>query len=111
MLLNEIGTLVGIVLGVLGSVLGTTIGLYKYFTGRMDKIQKECSEKIARVYERFDEYKTNVESKFVHMDMCELKHENNNVNFIRLEQRVEEGFKRVDAKLDELQKLFINNHK
>jgi len=59
------------------------------------------------VYERFDQYKTNIENKFVYKDMCSILHQNNSTNFSKLENRMEEGFRQVDAKLTELQQMFV----
>jgi len=92
MSLAEIGILVSIVLG----VVGAAGAMYRYFNG-----------KIARVYERFDEYKQNVESKFVYREMCNVLHQNNSANFTKLETRMEDGFKSVYQKLDDLQKIFL----
>ena len=96
MSLTEIEALVGVILAILGSI----VGMYKYFNSR-----------ISRVYERFDVYKTLIESKFVYREMCAVLHENNSSNFSKLERRMELGFQSVDEKLNELQKIVLHEIK
>ncbi len=83
---------IGIILALLGIV------------GFIIKIDASYRQKIGRIYERFDEYKKFVNEQFVQRDMCKIIHDNGAANFIRLEARVEAGFKNLDEKITELLK-------
>jgi hypothetical protein len=61
----------------IGTNAGISIGIYKYFDGR-----------ISRVYERFDEHKKNVEESFVKKDLCKIMHDNSAANITGLENRL-----------------------
>jgi hypothetical protein len=93
MSITEIEALVAIVI----AVTAAGIGLYKYVNAR-----------VSRIYGRFDEYKERIEARFVYREMCQVLHQNNTDNFIKLEKRVDDGFKSVEQKIGDLQKLVLN---
>lgn len=99
-----IGTWVGIV----ASIVGTIIGLIKYFGTQLSKTRDESEARVSRVYERFDDYKKNIEEKFVYKDMCHNVHQNGSENFRRLEERVEKGFSELTANLNNLRDTIMN---
>ncbi len=101
------GQLIATWAGVGLTILGTIIGLIKYFGGEIESVRKEGDAKTARVYERFDEYKQNVESKFVFKDLCTMSHQNSSANIEKLEQRVDKGFTELNNKMDKFLNVLI----
>ncbi len=83
--------------GLAVSIITGIVGLYKYINAR-----------ISRVYERFDEYKKNMEEKFVVKDMCKVLHQNNTENFNKLEQRMEQGFKDTQEQIRDLSNKILD---
>lgn len=98
--------------------LGFVIGLFKYFTGKIDDLRKEAEKKIseaikqgdekrARLYERLDSIKQthkeeiekihhNFTDTYVNSKMCSLVH-NNTDNIIReMKIKIDEMDKKID---------------
>jgi len=90
----------GDVIGVGGLLLtniGVMIGMFRYFNSR-----------IARVFERFDEYKNDINSKFVVKDLCKVMHENNASNLGGLEARLNQRLESLEKKTDDNFKVVID---
>ena len=98
--------------------LGFVIGLFKYFTGKIDDLRKEEEKKIAeaikqgddkraRLYDRLDEIKKvhkeeiekihrNFADTYVNSKMCSLVH-NNTDNIIKeMKIKIDEMDKKID---------------
>lgn len=73
------------VIGLLLTNAGFLFGMWKYFDGR-----------ISRVYQRFDEHKESVESKFVRKDLCSMVHTNTADHLTQLESRIEKRFDKLE---------------
>jgi hypothetical protein len=53
----------------------------------LEKAQSEGNEKRARIYTRFDEYKTHLENNFVRRDMCGQMHISNKDELARIDKQ------------------------
>jgi hypothetical protein len=98
-----------LILGFIGAILGAM----RYLVGLIGKVADADEKRVSRVYERFDEYKKhiedNVDSKFVHRDLCNNMHTNNSQNLAEFKAYVMEAFKTLDIKIDKLVDKFIGN--
>jgi hypothetical protein len=85
------------VIGLLITNAGFLFGMWKYFDAR-----------LARVYERFDEHKDEVEGKYVRKDNCSLLHNNTASNLMSIEKRVDERFDKLERKVEESFNMILN---
>lgn len=104
------------IISLLAIMMGIILGAYGYATKAVSDMKKETEERIKRVYERFDEYKKNIEGRIertcVVKDMCVVMHNTNDVNIKRIEESMVHGFNTLSAKIDDVQKqviLAVNN--
>lgn len=96
-----IGEWIGLVT-LIATNAGISIGIYKHFDGRIEKSNANVDTKIARVFQRFDEYKTETENKYVKKDLCKVMHDNNSDNLSGLETRIEKRFDKLDEQVAKL---------
>ncbi len=86
-----------VIVGVMCALIAVILGAYKF-----------AADKAQRIYERFDDYKKNIEGRIertcVVKDMCALMHTTSNENIRRLEEQMKTGFDKIYLKIDELQK-------
>jgi len=108
----------GFILAVVSSLVGGTWilrGMFQNFSDQQDdKVQKAletADKKVARVYERLDEYKTFIEgkmdgqlekydSRYVCQTVCNILHAKTAEQVAELKQMMQEGFKRLEEKID-----------
>ena len=101
------------------AILGAVLGLYKYFVGKnealrelhqkdIDFLKKDYDDKIGIVFRRFDEYKKNIEDKFVYRQICEVMHTNTAESFDKLDKKVDTGFTEVKQSLALLTEKLLN---
>lgn len=67
------------------------------FNALLELREAENGKAIGRVYQRFDEYKGNIESRFVSKEMCNVLHASSSATMISLEKKIDELVKKVDA--------------
>jgi hypothetical protein len=79
---------------------GISIGVYKYFNGRVEKNSTDQDKKFNRVYERFDEHKKETGEKYVLKDMCGVMHKTNAENLVGLETRLNDRLDKADLKIE-----------
>ena len=69
----------------------------------MWKISSDANKKSEILFRRFDEFKKYVDEKlkadFVSKEMCHIMHQHSTNDFSRLEKKVDEGFRNIDAKM------------
>jgi len=74
--------------------------------GFMWKIDRDMNVKSETLFRRFDEYKKYIETKlrdeFVSKETCHIMHSHSTNDFIRLEKKVDDGFKNIDIKITSL---------
>ena len=90
-------------LGIASLVLanvGASVGIYKYFDKRLEKLNADQDAKIARVYERLDEVKKDSDARYIRKDLCIMQHTQNTDNVKGLETRIEKRFDTLEAKFE-----------
>ena len=74
--------------------------------GFMWKVSGDLNRKSDILFRRFDEFKKYIDDKlkedFVSKEMCHIMHDHSKDDFIRLESKVDNGFKDLDVKVTEL---------
>lgn len=75
-------------------------GIYKYFDGRLTKQNSEHDVKIARIYERLDEHKKNIDDKYVMRNICEVLHKSTVNNLEGVEKRLDERLSAFEMRLE-----------
>lgn len=74
---------------------------------RISLSEKEQDKKVARIYERFDEYKNFTEFQFVRKDMCGIMHNNTAGLVADITLRIDG----IDKKIDEIKDLIMSKLK
>lgn len=67
------------------------------FHALMELKEAEQGEKVNRVYKRFDEYKTSMESNFVRREMCSLMHSGTTEQLNALSKKLDVNGEKLDA--------------
>jgi hypothetical protein len=78
-------------LTIVGTNIATSVGIYKYFNGR-----------LARVYERLDEVKQGQENTYVRKDVCGVMHKETANNLIGSEVRLTARLDKLENKFDQI---------
>lgn len=98
--------------GFIVTLIVAILGLYKYFSSRIDEVRKEMDKKVCRVYERFDEYKIHtedmLEKKFVQKNLCDVMHENNADSLTGLESRINTALGEIKTELKSINEFLLN---
>ena len=94
-----IGEYLGIA-GLIAANVGANIGIYRYFQGRIDKLNSEQDAKTARVYERLDEVRKGIDSCFVQKETCNILHMQTANNLVGAESRLEKRFDKMEVKME-----------
>ena len=103
----------GVILGVLtflGALLATVIRvswvvstaisvMKSEFNALLTLKEAEFDSKIGRVYQRFDEYKTCLESSFIRKEMCDVVHNSTAVAMMEVVKRLDKVETKIDALL------------
>ncbi len=75
----------------------------------MWKISAESNAKAATLFRRFDEFKVYIEQRmkddYVSKEMCKLMREHGESDFLRLERKVDEGFRSINKQSSDLMKV------
>ena len=66
------------------------------FHALLELKEAEQGEKIGRVYERFDEYKVNMESNFVRREMCSLMHNGTTEQLNAVSKKLDANSQKLD---------------
>ena len=86
--------------GLVAANVGANVGIYRYFQGRIDKLNSEQDAKTARVYERLDEVRKGIDSCFVQKETCGILHQQTAGNLTSAETRLEKRFDKMELKLE-----------
>lgn len=115
---SEWVTIISVICAVITSLVGGTwilrgfiSKLEKDIDERLDKMDKDTSVKVGRVYERLDQYKTFIKSKidgqasflrneFVCTKVCDILHTKTAEQVAEIKGMMAEGFKRLEEKID-----------
>ena len=84
------------VLGLLITNAGFLFGMWKYLDTR-----------VGRVYERLDEVKADVETKYVRKENCSFLHNNTAENLKGVEYRMDIRFDKLEKKVEESFKMIL----
>ncbi len=97
-----------VMVGLMCALIAVILGAYGFAARATAEARKDSEERVKRVYERFDEYKKNIEGRIertcVVKDMCAVLHTNSDANIKRLEDQMTRGFDRIYTKIEEMQK-------
>ena len=107
MIPSEWVTIVSVIFAVITSLIGGTWIL----RSQISKLEKDTSNKVGRVYERLDQYKTYLESKmdgkydsldsrYVCQTVCNILHTKTAEQVSEIKVMMAEGFKRLEDKID-----------
>ena len=107
MIPSEWVTIVSVIFAVITSLIGGTWIL----RSQISKLEKDTSNKVGRVYERLDQYKTYLESKmdgkyesldnrYVCQTVCNILHTKTAEQVSEIKMMMAEGFKRLEDKID-----------
>lgn len=107
MIPSEWVTIVSVIFAVITSLIGGTWIL----RSQISKLEKDTSNKVGRVYERLDQYKTYLESKmdgkyesldnrYVCQTVCNILHTKTAEQVSEIKIMMAEGFKRLEDKID-----------
>jgi hypothetical protein len=67
------------------------------FHALLELKESEAGEKIGRVYQRFDEYKTSMEANFVRREMCSLMHNGTTEQLNAMAKKLDINGEKLDA--------------
>ena len=67
------------------------------FHALLELKEAEFGKDIGRVYQRFDEYKMNMESNFVRREMCQLMHNGTTAQLAELSKKIDVQGEKLDA--------------
>jgi hypothetical protein len=83
--------------------------------GFIYKINSDMNRKSDILFRRFDEFKLYIEKKvaqdYVSKERCNLMHEHGISDFARVEQKVDEGFARLEKRVEKLEDYLQGLHK